>query len=88
MEGEELSKEEIMAGMTTVVDALTGAQQTFGAAQLAQQPGSRRLLQLVDAPSWAQQTFGAAQLGDQRRSKRLVHIASQVVRDPGASLPS
>ena len=77
-----------MAGMTTVVDALTGAQQTFGAAQLTQQQGSSRLVQLVDAPSWAQQTFGAAQLGDQRRSKRLVHIASQVARDPGASLPS
>ena len=77
-----------MAGMTTVVDAQSWAQQTFGAAQLAQRLGSSRLVQLVDAQSWAQQTFGATQLGDQRRNKRLVHVAEQLARDPGASLPN
>jgi len=36
---------------------------------------------------WAQEQFGQADLGDQRRTRRLVQIATDLVRDKGASLP-
>jgi len=43
---------------------------------------------ILDARAWAQREFGHVNLGDVRRSLRLVALATQVMRQPNASLPA
>jgi hypothetical protein len=43
---------------------------------------------LLSAKEWAVLTYGSVQLGDQRRTERAVALASEMARNPGASLPA
>ena len=42
---------------------------------------------LLRPAQWAESEFALAQLGDQRRTQRLVKIATNLVQQPGGTLP-